>query len=84
MAADPWKMAEAKARFGEFAARAESEGSQTITRSDRKNPTVVSANEGQRKTHRTGNLAEFLAASPLRGSRINITRTRNGLRDIKL
>jgi prevent-host-death family protein len=84
MTADAWTIAEAKARFSELVNRAESEGPQTITRNGRKTAVVVSADEWRRKTQRSGNLAEFFAASPLRGSRVNIARTKSGMRDIEL
>ena len=40
--------------------------------------------EWERKTKRSGNLAEFFAASPLRGSGIEVERVADGLRDIDL
>jgi hypothetical protein len=45
---------------------------------------VVSVEEWARRTRRTGNLAQFLAAPPLRGSRLKVERDTDGLRDIKL
>ena len=84
MAADAWTIAEAKARFSELVDRARSEGPQTITRNGRETAVIVSADEWRRKTQRSGNLAEFFAASPLRGSHMKITRSKGGLRDIEL
>jgi hypothetical protein len=40
----------------------------------------VAAEEWERKTKRKGNLAEFFASSPLRGSGIRIKRLTGGLR----
>lgn len=79
-----WAVAEAKARFSEVIDRALSEGPQTITRKGREAVVVVSAAEWKRKTKRKGNLAEFFAASPLRGSGIKIQRTKDGPREIGL
>jgi prevent-host-death family protein len=79
-----WAVAEAKARFSEVIDRALSEGPQTITRKGREAVVVVSAAEWKRKTKRKGNLAEFFAASPLRGSGIKIQRTKDGPREIDL
>jgi prevent-host-death family protein len=70
-----WAVAKAKASLSAVIDRALSEGPQTITRSGRKTVIVVAAEEWERKTKRKGNLAEFLAASPLRGSRIRIKRS---------
>ena len=82
MATDTWTVAEAKAKFSEVIDRAESTGPQVITRSGRKTVVIVSADEWDRKTKRVGNLAEFFAESPLRGSRVNIKRSKERARKI--
>ena len=69
-----WTVAEAKAKFSEVIERAMSEGPQTITRNGRTAAVLVGAEEWQRKTNRAGNLAEFFAASPLRGSGLKMRR----------
>ena len=80
----PWTVAEAKARFSELIERARSEGPQTVTRKGRTAVVVVSAEEWERKTKRTGNLAEFFAASPLRGAELKVKRVKGGLRNTDL
>src|SRR5260370_9765316 len=77
MDAQVWTVAEAKAKFSEIIQRAMSEGPQTITRKGRTAAVVVGADEWQRKTRRVGNLAEFFAASPLRGSGLKVPRLKN-------
>jgi len=79
-----WAAAEAKARFSEMMNRALAEGPQTITRKGQKAVVVVSAEEWQRKTKRRGNLADFFAASPMRGSELRIKRSKDGPREIEL
>ena len=79
-----WAVAEAKARFSELMERALTDGPQIITRKGRPTVVVVSDEEWQRKTRRTGNLAEFFAASPLRGSGLKLTRVKGGLRATEL
>jgi prevent-host-death family protein len=79
-----WAVAEAKARFSEVIDRALADGPQTITRKGKKAVVIVSAEEWQRKTTRKGNLAEFFAASPLRGTELKIKRTKDGPRDFQL
>jgi prevent-host-death family protein len=79
-----WSVADAKARLSELIERARSEGPQTITRKGRKTAVVVSAEEWERKTRRSGSLAEFFAASPLRESGITIERPAEGPREIAL
>lgn len=83
-AARKWNIAKAKAQFSSVIELARSEGPQAITRRGRKTAVVVSAEEWERKARRVGNLAEFLAASPLRGSRVRIRRSRDKARRIDL
>ena len=84
MSAAEWTIAEAKARFSELLERARSAGPQTITRRGRKAAVVVSAEEWEHKVRRTGNLAEFFAASPLRDSDVVIERSRDRPRALDL
>ena len=79
-----WTVAEAKAKLSEVIDRALSEGPQTITRNGRTTVVVVGADEWQRKTQRVGNLAEFFAASPLRGSGLRLRRSKELARKIQL
>ena len=84
MGAQIWTVAEAKAKFSEIIERAMSEGPQTITRNGHTAAVVVGAKEWQQKTQRVGNLAEFFAASPLRGSGLKIRRLKDRPRKISL
>jgi prevent-host-death family protein len=84
MGAQNWTVAEAKAKFSEIIERAMSEGPQTITRNGRTAAVVVGAEEWQRKTKRAGNLAEFFAGSPLRGSNLKVRRLKARPRKISL
>ncbi len=79
-----WAVADAKARLSELIDRAQSKGPQTITRNGRPAAVVVSVDEWTRKTRRQGNLAEFFAASPLRGSRLKVERSKETPRRIDL
>jgi len=72
-----WPVAEAKARLSEVIERAAAEGPQTITRNGRPRAVVVSVDEWKRKSRRRGNLAEFFAASPLRGARLRVKRSKD-------
>lgn len=84
MGADTWTVAEAKAKFCEVIDRAQSKGPQVVTRSGRKSVVVVSVDEWERKTKRAGNLAEFFASSPLRGSGVRVKRSKDGPRKVDL
>jgi len=80
MDTDSWTVAEAKAKLSELIENARKSGPQTITRNGRRAVVVVDAQDWDRKTRRTGNLAEFLAASPLRGSGLKASRSKDRLR----
>jgi prevent-host-death family protein len=82
MTANIWTIAEAQAKFGEVIDRARSHGPQTIVCDGRKAAVVVSAEGQKRKTKRIGNLADFFAASPLRGSGVKIERLKDRSREV--
>ena len=77
-----WTVAQAKAKFSEVIDRAQSGGPQTITRKGRTAAVIVAPEEWERKTKRTGNLAEFFAASPLRGSGLKVKRIKDAPRKV--
>ncbi len=77
MGASDWTVAEAQARLSELIERARAGGPQTITRHGKIAAVVVSADEWERKSRRIGNLAEFFAGSPLRGSGLAAGRRRD-------
>jgi prevent-host-death family protein len=82
---DPtWTVAEAKAKFSELIENARAHGPQTITKNGRTAAIVVSPDEWDRKSKRVGNLADFFAASPLRGSGLKIGRPKQPPRKINL
>lgn len=84
VSAATWTVAEAKAKLSEVIERARSGGPQTITKNGRTAVIVVDAEEWERKTKRTGNLAEFFAASPLRKSGLKIKRSKERPRKVTL
>lgn len=79
-----WTVAQAKAKLSEVIDRARENGPQTITRNGRDAVIVVSTEEWERKTKRSGSLAEFLAESPLRGSGLNLERLNDAARETNL
>ena len=84
MSTHTWTVAEAKAKFSELLERAQSEGPQKITKHGRTTAVIVAAEQWEKKSKRKGSLAEFFAASPLRGSGMKIERLRGGLRHVNL
>jgi prevent-host-death family protein len=72
-----WPVADAKAHFSEMIDRALSEGPQVVTRKGRRTVVVVPVEEWERRSKRQGNLAEFFASSPLRGSQLKVERRRD-------
>jgi prevent-host-death family protein len=79
-----WTLAEAKAKFSEVVEKARSSGPQTITRNGVSAVVIISSEEWQRKSRRKGNLAEFFANSPLRGSGLSVERHQGKPRKIPL
>ena len=79
-----WAVADAKARLSEVIERAVAVGPQLITRNGSPTAVVVSVAEWTRKSQRTGNLAEFFAASPLRASGLKTKRAKDHPRRVDL
>ncbi|MGA2429983.1 MAG: type II toxin-antitoxin system Phd/YefM family antitoxin [Candidatus Acidiferrum sp.] len=79
-----WTVAEAKAKLSEVIEKAQTTGPQHITRHGKEAVVVVSADEWRRKTRRRETLAEFLLASPLRGSSLETERLKDLPRKIDL
>ena len=71
-----WSVADAKARLSSVIEQART-GPQIITRNGRPTAVVVSIEEWERRTTRSGTLADFLAASPLRGSGLRVERSKD-------
>ncbi len=84
MQPESWTVAEAKAKFSEVVERARSHGPQVITRKGRRTVVVVSVDEWERKAAKTGNLADFFAASPFREEALEIERRPDGPRPLDL
>jgi prevent-host-death family protein len=84
MSESRWTVAEAKAKLSEVIEKAQSSGPQHITRHGKEAVVVVSAEEWKRKTKRNRSLAEFLMASPLRGSGLEVERLDDTPRNIDL
>jgi prevent-host-death family protein len=74
-------VAEAKAKFSELLDKAKSEGPQKITKHGRTTAVIVAAEQWEQNAQRKGNLAEFLAASPLGGSGVKLKPISVRLRD---
>ena len=82
-----WQLQEAKARFSEVFRFARERGPQRVTKHGREAVIVLPAEEYARLTRsevREGSLSEFFAASPLRGSGIDLDRPRDFGRKITL
>ncbi|MGH6834902.1 MAG: type II toxin-antitoxin system Phd/YefM family antitoxin [Methylocella sp.] len=76
-----WTVADAKARLSEAVEKARSDGPQIITKNGRTTAVLVSIEEWERKTARSGSLAEFLLTSPLRGAGLDLGRSKNEARE---
>jgi prevent-host-death family protein len=80
---DTWTVAQAKAKLSEVIDKARHQGPQAITRNGRSAVVVVDAAIWERiqKRERRGSFADFLLASPLRGSGLEVTRLPGGIRE---
>jgi prevent-host-death family protein len=83
---DTWTVAEAKNKFSEVIEKARHEGPQIITRHGRSAVVVVDADVWKRTAmpEARGNFADFLLASPLRGSGLEAPRLKGGVRETDL
>lgn len=83
---DTWTVAQAKAKLSEVIDKARHRGPQAITRNGKSAVVVVDAGHWERmqKRGQRGSFADFLLASPLRGSGLEVVRLPDGIRDPEL
>ena len=83
---DSWTVAQAKARLSEVIDKARREGPQAITRHGKSAVVVVEAElwDRIRRREQRGSFADFLRASPLRGSGLDFERLKGGIRETRL
>jgi len=79
-----WQLQEAKNRLSELVRKARDEGPQVITLHGRDAAVVVSARDYARQAKSKESLAEFLRRSPLAGVPLDIGRSRDTGRPVKL
>ncbi len=79
-----WQVQDAKNRFSEMLERACTDGPQTVTRHGRKVAVVLSHEEFEKLSRPKDSLVDFFRNSPLAGVELDITRSRDTGRTIKL
>lgn len=79
-----WQLQEAKNRLSEVVRRARSEGPQVITLHGEDAAVVVSAKDYKKIARPKGSLVEFFRRSPLVGVALDLRRSRDNGRKIKL
>ena len=79
-----WQVQDAKNRFSEMLERARKDGPQTVTRHGRKVAVVLSHEEFEKLSRPKDSLVDFFRNSPLAGVELDITRSRDTGRTIKL
>jgi antitoxin Phd len=82
-----WQLQTAKARFSELFRRARNEGPQIVTRQGKEQVVVLPAEEFERLTRRARqprSLVRFFAESPLSGVKLDLRRSKDKGREIKL
>lgn len=79
-----WQIQEAKNRLSELVRKARSEGPQVITLHGQDAVVVLAASEYKSLAPQRGSLVEFLRKSPLAGVDLELSRSRDTGRDVKL
>lgn len=79
-----WQLQDAKNRLSEVVRKARDEGPQVITLHGRDAVVVVSASEYARQAKPKGSLVDFFRKSPLAGSELEIGRSRDTGRPVRL
>jgi prevent-host-death family protein len=79
-----WQVQEAKARFSDLLRDAAQSGPQEITIRGRAAAVVLSTGDYERLRGRKPSLVEFLRASPLANTDLDIERDRSPPRDVEL
>ena len=81
---DKWQLQEAKNKFCRVAEQAVEYGPQVVTKRGKDAVVVLSVEEYERLKKRKDSLVEFLAKSPLAGIDLDLTREREGGREVDL
>lgn len=81
---DRWQLQEAKNRLSEVVRKARTQGPQTITVHGADAAVVVSAQQYKKLARRKGTLVEFFRTSPLVGMEVDLPRSPDRGRRIKL
>lgn len=79
-----WQLQEAKNQLSRVVQLARQRGPQVITRHGKPEAVVMSVETWNKLAERRGSLGEFLRQSPLSGSGLDITRSRDAGRDVPL
>ncbi len=79
-----WQLQEAKNRFSQVVDEALKDGPQTITRRGKETVVVISIEYYQALKGHEGGLGDFLKSSPLAGSGLDITRSKERPRKVDL
>lgn len=79
-----WQLQDAKNRLSELVRKARQDGPQVITLHGRDAAVVVSAREYQRMARPKGTLVEFVRKSPLADASLDVRRSRDTGRSVRL
>lgn len=79
-----WQLQEAKNRLSELVRKARDEGPQVITLHGRDAAVVVSASDYARRAKPRGSLVDFIRKSPLAGAALEVGRSRDTGRPVRL
>jgi antitoxin Phd len=79
-----WQLQEAKNKFSKLVEKAQYEGPQIVTKHGKESVVVLSVEEYKKIVKPKSNLFQFIQASPLSKTLVNIERDKSVARDIEL
>ena len=79
-----WQLQDAKNKFSNLVKIAENEGPQIVTKNGKETVVVISVEEYKKLTKPKDNLFEFIQKSPLRGVNIDVKRSKNPSRPVRI
>ncbi|MFZ0241058.1 MAG: type II toxin-antitoxin system Phd/YefM family antitoxin [Desulfobacterales bacterium] len=77
-----WQLQDAKNRFSEIVNKALREGPQVVTRHGKKTVVILSIEQYQSLVRPQKNIVDFFQESPLRGQDLDLTRSKDGAREV--
>jgi prevent-host-death family protein len=79
-----WQLQDAKNRFSEIVKKALKDGPQIVTRRGKKAVVIISVEQYRNLTKPDSNIVDFFQQSPLRDVDLDLTRKKDGTREVEM